>query len=203
MTEKKIRSLQRTYRKYLFNLLDLWNKYNIWWHSPFKVAWRKVKEHWRSYWNDMNRYDGHRWWRGRRNCWRRRRNCRHSCRWRLRWRLRWRGRRCRWQRRSRFRWCWLHRGRPARRSPKRWWGRRSWQRRSQVGERRNLPSTFKSRNRERRSWRSTPKSHNSSVLLRRLPVLFAIGIMTSGGEEGASGVGAGGEHRWAPYSLKR
>ncbi len=36
MTEKKIRNLQCTYRKYLFNLSDLQNKDNIWRHSPFK-----------------------------------------------------------------------------------------------------------------------------------------------------------------------
>ncbi len=40
MIEKKIRNLQRTYRKYLFNLLDLQNKYNIWWHSPFKLSFK-------------------------------------------------------------------------------------------------------------------------------------------------------------------
>jgi hypothetical protein len=44
MTEKKIRNLQRTYRKYLFNLSDLQNKDNIWWHSPFNHG-KKVGFH--------------------------------------------------------------------------------------------------------------------------------------------------------------
>jgi hypothetical protein len=36
--KNKIRNLQRTYRKYLFNLLDLQNKLNILWHSPFQPS---------------------------------------------------------------------------------------------------------------------------------------------------------------------